>query len=102
MTLRELLAVVAPNKLAATKQLAEALHDGEGNEAPLLVRLFSAIGTWIGAAMIATIFAALEIYEVVPVALLLTIGLFVGAVWLSRRPAQGGRSLALTQLIWAM
>jgi uncharacterized membrane-anchored protein len=98
MTLRELLALVAPDK-RGDPRLAEALHDGEGNEAPLLVRLFSAIGTWIGAAMIATIFAALEIYEVVPVAVLLAIGLFVGAILLSRRPA---RSLVLTQLIWAM
>jgi uncharacterized membrane-anchored protein len=98
MTLRELLALVAPDK-RTDPRLAEALHDGEGNEAPLLVRLFSAIGTWIGAAMIATIFAALEIYEVVPVAVLLAIGLFVVAIALSRRPA---RSLALTQLIWAM
>jgi uncharacterized membrane-anchored protein len=98
MTLRELLAAVAPNK-REDKRLAEALHDGEGNEAPLLVRLFSAIGTWIGAGMIATIFAALEIYEVVPLALVLALALLVGAVWLSRRPA---RSLALTQLIWAM
>jgi uncharacterized membrane-anchored protein len=98
MTLRELLALVAPDK-RTDPRLAEALHDGEGNEAPLLVRLFSAIGTWIGAAMIATIFAALEIYEVVPVAVLLAIGLFAVAISLSRRPA---RSLALTQLIWAM
>jgi uncharacterized membrane-anchored protein len=123
MTLRELLALVAPSKRedpqpgdreasphggrrpstggvhGREQLLAEALHDGEGNEAPLLVRLFSAIGTWIGAAMVATIFAALEIYEVVPVALLLAIGLFAVAISLSRRPA---RSLALTQLIWAM
>jgi uncharacterized membrane-anchored protein len=99
MTLRELLSVFAPSKLARTEQLAAALHDGEGNEAPLLVRLFSAIGTWIGAAMIATIFAALEIHRVVPVAVVLALALFVGAVWLSRRPA---RSLAMTQLIWTM
>jgi uncharacterized membrane-anchored protein len=102
MTLRELLALVAPSKLAMTQQLAEALHDGEGNEAPLLVRLFTAIGTWIGAAMIATIFAALEIHRIAPLALVLALGLFVGAVGLSRRAVRGGRSLAWTQLIWAL
>lgn len=102
MTLRELLAAVAPDKLATNRQLTDALHDGDGSEAPVLVRLFTAIGTWIGAAMIATIFAALEIYEVVPLAMVLAVALFVGAVWLSRRAWQGGRSLALTQLIWAM
>lgn len=109
MTLRELLAVVAPDKLAAITtdgRATEALHDGDGDgdEAPLFVRLFSAIGTWIGAAMIATIFAALEIHRIVPLALVLAVALFVGAVWLSRRRGRGGRgrSLVLTQLIWAM
>ncbi|MCA9681575.1 MAG: GDYXXLXY domain-containing protein [Myxococcales bacterium] len=102
-SLRELLAAVAPQKLdEATRdprRIAEVLHDGDGSEAPLLVRVFSAIGTWIGAAMIAMFFAAMEIYEVVPVALTLAIGLFAGAVLLSRRPQ---RSLAMTQLVWAM
>jgi uncharacterized membrane-anchored protein len=102
MTLRELLAVVAPSKLAETQQLSEALHDGDANEAPLFVRLFSAIGTWIGAAMIATIFAALEIHRIVPLALVLALALFIGAVWLSRRTVRSGRSLVLTQLIWAL
>lgn len=99
MTIGELLAAIAPHEREQAAKLAEALHDSEGHEAPLLVRVFSAVGTWIGAAMVAVIFAAMEIHEVVPLALLLAAGLFGGAVWLSRRPS---RSLALTQLIWAM
>jgi uncharacterized membrane-anchored protein len=80
-------------------RLAAALHDGDGSDAALLVRAFTAIGTWIGAAMVALIVAALNLYEFVPFALLLGLGLFVGAALLSRRP---GRSLAMTQVIWAM
>ena len=101
MTLRELLSLVAPARLADADPLPlhDALHDSEGSEAPLLVRAFSAIGTWIGAAMLAVIFIALEIYEVLPLALALGLGLFVGATLLSRRP---GLSLAMTQLVWAM
>lgn len=99
MTLRELLAVVAPTKLAQAHELplAEALHDSEGSDAPLLVRMFTVIGTWIGAAMITAIFVAFEIYEVVPLAVLLGVALFVGAVSWSRAPT---RSLAFTQVIW--
>lgn len=99
MTLRELLSQLAPSRLHDPLPLAAALHDDEGHEAPILVRVFTVVGTWIGAAMLAVIVAALEIYEVVPVALGLAIALFGGAIVLGRRP---GRSLALTQLVWAM
>jgi uncharacterized membrane-anchored protein len=101
MTLRELLGLIAPAKLerADTLPLAEALHDSEGSEAPVLVRLFSAIGMWIGAAMVAMIFGALELYQFVVVSLVLGAGLFVGAIAWSRMPQ---RSLIVTQLIWAM
>lgn len=101
MTLRELFGLIAPAKLeqAHTLPLADALHDSEGSEAPVLVRLFSAIGTWIGAAMVAVIFAAMELYEVVPLALVLGVALFIGAIAWSRAPK---RSLVVSQLIWAM
>ena len=100
MTRRELLSLVAPTTIEAPPAaLADALHDSDASEAPLLVRVFSAIGTWIGAAMVAVFFIATEIYEVVPLALGLALVLFAAAVWLSRRPR---RSLALTQVIWAL
>ncbi len=101
MTLHELFARIAPAKLASLdeERVAEALHDGDATDAPLFVRLFTAIGTWIGAAMMAVLFVALHIHEVVLFALLLAGGLFYTAFVLARRPI---RSLALTQLIWAM
>jgi uncharacterized membrane-anchored protein len=101
VTLRELLGLIAPAKLerAHTLPLADALHDSEGSEAPVLVRMFSAIGTWIGAAMVAMIFAAMELYQVIPLAVVLGVGLFAGAIVWSRAP---GRSLVVSQLIWAM
>jgi uncharacterized membrane-anchored protein len=101
MTLRELLGLIAPAKLerADTLALAEALHDSEGSEGPVLVRLFTAVGTWIGAAMIAVIFGALELYQFVALSLVLGAALFIGAIAWSRAPE---RSLIATQLIWAM
>ncbi|KIG15596.1 putative membrane protein [Enhygromyxa salina] len=100
-TLRELLGLIAPTQLerASTLPLADALHDSEASDAPVLVRLFTAIGTWIGAAMIATLFAAMELYRVVPLALVLGAGLFAGAIKWSQRPR---RSLVVSQVIWAM
>ena len=104
MTLRELFGVIAPDKLTRASELplADALHDAEGTEAPLLVRLFMVIGTWIGAAMAALVFVAMEIYEFVPGAVVLGVALFAGAIVLSRRTAARGRSLAMTQVIWVM
>jgi uncharacterized membrane-anchored protein len=95
ITLRELFGHLDPQD----PRLVGALHDADASDAPLLVRVFTAIGTWIGAAMIAVIFAAMEIYEIAPLAAILGAGLFAGAIVLSRRAT---RSLALTQLIWAM
>ena len=101
MTLRELLSLVSPSKLddPAGLPLAAALHDSEGSEAPVLVRLFTAIGTWIGAAMIAVIVFALELHEIIPLALVVAAISFLGAAALARRSEH---SLALTQLIWAL
>jgi uncharacterized membrane-anchored protein len=101
ITLRELFARIAPQKPpgANDPRVIAALHDADATDAPLMVRVFTAIGTWIGAAMVAVIFAALEIYEIVPLAAILGAGLFAGTIVLARRSA---RSLALTQLIWAM
>lgn len=98
ITLRELFASIGARP-ADPSRIAEALHDGDATDGPVLVRVFTAIGTWIGATMVAVIFAALEIYEVVPLAVILGAALFVGAFVLARRPR---RSLAITQLIWAM
>lgn len=100
LTLRELFASLGrPESTGGDARLSAALHDGDATDAPLLVRVFTAVGTWIGAAMVAVIFVALEIHEVLPLALILGAALFVGAFVLARRPH---RSLAMTQLIWAM
>jgi uncharacterized membrane-anchored protein/uncharacterized membrane protein len=100
-TLHELFAALAPEQLSASAQprIAEVLRDEDGTDAPLVVRVFTAIGTWIGAAMVAAVFAAFEIDEVPPLALALAVGLIAGASVLSRRPS---RTLVITQLIWAM
>src|SRR5690606_20659775 len=96
ITVRELLVRVAPARLTDIDpaRLHAALHDGDASDAPVLVRVFTTIGTWIGAAMVAVIFAAMEVYEIVPLAVFLAIALFGYAIVLSRRPH---RSLALTQ-----
>jgi uncharacterized membrane-anchored protein len=101
ITLRELFASIGlqARTRADDPRLLAALHDGDATDAPTLVRVFTAIGTWIGAAMVAVIFAAMEIYEVVPLAVMLGVALFAGAFMLARRAR---RSVALTQLIWAM
>jgi uncharacterized membrane-anchored protein len=101
MNLRELLGELSPGGVekAQSKPLEQALHDEEGSDAPMMVRLFTAGGTWLGASLAAFLFAALELYEILPLALLLGVGLFAGATVMARNRA---RSLARTQLIWAM
>lgn len=98
--LRELFVRIgAPAPTADDPRVSAALHDGDASDAPMIVQVFTAIGTWIGAAMVAVIFAAMEIYEVVWLALVLGLALFVVGFSLARRPR---RSLAMTQLIWAI
>ncbi len=98
-SLRELLAALGGSVEPGDPRVAEALHDADASDAPLIVRVFTVIGTWIGALMLAMLFIAFELYEVAPLALLIALGLIVGAALLSRRP---GRSLVQTQLVWAM
>jgi len=101
MILRELFALIAPSKLERVETLGlhDALHDSESGEAPLLVRAFSAIGTWIGATLIAMILFALEIHQSGPIAAVLSLGLFAGAFVLARRQRN---TLVMTQVIWVL
>jgi uncharacterized membrane-anchored protein len=101
MTLRELVHSLSPEaaQRAESTALHAALFDAEGADAPLMVRIFTAGGTWIGAGLAALLFVAMEIYEVVPLAFTIGALLLVAAIKLSRRET---RSLAMTQLIWAI
>ncbi|WP_428264086.1 GDYXXLXY domain-containing protein [Haliangium sp.] len=69
----------------------------ELDDAPWFMRAFVAVGTWVGALLVGAALVAAEVYEVVPVGILLGLALLVAAGWIGRRWAG---SLLGGQLAW--
>lgn len=84
---------------ALRRAAGAAIDQPETHDAPWFVRGFAAVGTWFGGVLFMIFLAAVEVYEMPAVALVLGLAMLGGAVGASRR---GDESVFRTQLVWVL